>query len=469
MNLAEFPIAVLSTRANKNIKTLEFTDQIKNTQGRLVERKWIITGADKFGLPTCTDDDVVLGLIKTSMNHGFKDRKVYFSRYELLKTLHWSTEGRSYKRLIKSLDRLSGVRIRSSNSFYDNSSKSYQTRNFGVIDAYEINDERINKDRKKSFFIWSEAIFESFKAGFIKKIDLNFYFNLKCAASRRLYRYFDKHFYFRSSIEDNLQKLAFEKIGLSRNYKYISSIKQQLEPALDELCEKGFLSSYSFSGRGEATKIRVNSSKFQEKLPIDQIKETNLTNNSSSKILSENNNESGYEKSAPPQELLSLLVKRGIHINQAKKLLTNRSVSDLLKIPSIVSYFDTLVANKDKKISINPQGFLYRAVQYPNKFIVPNYKNNGYNNQNNNGLNKRPERKPFKNYTENNTKNGTKSHLKSIANTKYTFEKENLIEVLKKKVEKKVSFLKGILSEDKYQEAFTKCLQDEFKKANLSI
>jgi len=130
MNLAEFPLAVLSTRANKNIKTLEFTDKVRNPKGQLVERKWIITGADKFGLPTCTDDDVVLGLIKTSMNHGFKDRKIYFSRYELLKTLQWSTEGRSYKRLIKSLDRLSGVRIRSSNSFYDNSSKSYQTRNF---------------------------------------------------------------------------------------------------------------------------------------------------------------------------------------------------------------------------------------------------------------------------------------------------------------------------------------------------
>ena len=112
MNLAEFPLAVLSTRSNPKIKTLEFSDTQRLKSGELIERKWIITGADKFGLPTSTDDDVVLGLIKLSMDQGFRDRKIYFTRYELLKALRWSTEGRSYQRLIKSLDRLSGARIR---------------------------------------------------------------------------------------------------------------------------------------------------------------------------------------------------------------------------------------------------------------------------------------------------------------------------------------------------------------------
>jgi len=300
----------------------------------------------------------------------------------------------------------------------------------------------VSKDRKKSFFIWSEAIFESFKSGFIKKIDLNFYFQLESAAARRLYRYLDKHFYFRSSIECNLHTLAFEKIGLSRNYKYVSSIKQQLEPALDELCEKGFLSSYEFSGRGQASVLKVNSSNFKEKLPIDRVKEIN-----------QKDSIERIEKAEAPKELISLIVDRGIHINQARKLLTNRSVSDLLKIPSIVAYFDSLVAKNDKKISINPQGFLYRAVQYPDKFIIPNNKAKSFT--------KRPERKPYKNLAP--VKNNEKDTAKN------TIGKDKLIEVLRNKVEKKVSFLKGILSEDKYQEAFTKCLQEEFKKAKLSL
>ena len=129
MNLAEFPLAVLSTRANPKLKTLEFEDSQRLPSGEVVQRKWVITGTDKFGLPTSTDDDVLLGLMRMSMDQGFRERKVCFTRYELLKTLRWSTEGRSYTRLTKSLDRLSGVRIRAANAFFDNSSKSYQTKN----------------------------------------------------------------------------------------------------------------------------------------------------------------------------------------------------------------------------------------------------------------------------------------------------------------------------------------------------
>ena len=115
--------------------------------------------------------------------------------------------------MIKSLDRLSGVRLRSTNSFYDNVTKTYQTCNFGIIDAYEINDERAGMkgsegDPRKSFFIWSEALFDSFKAGFIKKLDLDLYFSLKSAVSRRLYRYLDKHFYYKSVLEMPLMMLA---------------------------------------------------------------------------------------------------------------------------------------------------------------------------------------------------------------------------------------------------------------------
>ena len=149
MNLVEFPLAVLSTRVNPKLKTLEFQDSQRLSSGQVIEREWIITGADKFGLPTSTDDDVVLALMRLTFENGFKNRKVYFTRYELLKILRWSTEGRSYRRLTKSLDRLSGVRIKASNAFFSNSDKAWQTRNFGLIDAYEINDGRNRKASAK--------------------------------------------------------------------------------------------------------------------------------------------------------------------------------------------------------------------------------------------------------------------------------------------------------------------------------
>ena len=70
MNLAEFPLTVLSTRVNSNVKTLEFSDTIFDKKGKPIKRSWIITAADKFGLPTSSDDEVLLGLLKLTVDQN---------------------------------------------------------------------------------------------------------------------------------------------------------------------------------------------------------------------------------------------------------------------------------------------------------------------------------------------------------------------------------------------------------------
>jgi len=402
MNLAEFPLAVLSTRTDPRIKTLEFRDSQRLKTGEVAEREWLITGADKFGLPTATDDDVILGLIRLTMDHGFRDRKVFFTRYELLKILQWSTEGRSYQRLTKSLDRLSGVRIKATNAFFDNVSKSYQTCNFGILDAYEIFSERGpgRGDSRNSHFIWSEMIFNSFKSGFIKKLDLNFYFSLESSFSRRLYRYLDKHFYYRSVVDKPLMVLAFEKLGLSRSYKYASSVKQQLEPALDELVKRGFLQRFEYLGQGMETTLRLVrglSDAAQEVIEAsagigqqygDPLNSGRLRNNLMAAAESTAPGVSAFANTVSSQltalgrpalgtntregiDFRSQLLRRGIAAKQAERLLLDRSEVELQQIRRILTYFDYLVGKRDPKISRNAVGFLYRAVENPLKFVVP--------------------------------------------------------------------------------------------------
>src|SRR5262245_45041426 len=97
MNLAEFPIALLADYAPKEQKTLHFEDG----HGRLT-----VTGSDAYGLPTAADTDVIVALIYlTKQRTDFQDVKVNFSRYELVKLLNWSDEGKSYKRLQLALNR----------------------------------------------------------------------------------------------------------------------------------------------------------------------------------------------------------------------------------------------------------------------------------------------------------------------------------------------------------------------------
>ncbi len=374
MNLAEFPLTVLSKRADPSIKTLEFSDAVKGKNGDVINRKWIITGADKFGLPTSSDDEVLLGLLKLTADDGLRSPKVHFTRYELLRILRWTTEGRSYVRLQNALDRLSGVRIKATNAFYDNESKLHSTRNFGILDAYEINDGR---DTRPSFFTWSEVLFKSFQVGFIKKLDLEFYLELQSAVSKRLYRYLDKHFWYRSRMQVNLFVLAHEKIGISRNYVYASSLRQQLEPALEELRDKGLLSEFDFVGKGKATEVILVAAHAPRKValePSPSMSAQSLTHEQPGARAAAPAASTQGHGDSQEDALERLLAQRGIADKQARRLVEGRGIEALERIEAIISHFDKLVSGGSHLVSRNPQGFLYRAVEKPFDFVLPNDK-----------------------------------------------------------------------------------------------
>ncbi len=286
---------------------------------------------------------------------------MYFTRYELLRALRWTTEGRNYQRLQRALDRLSGVRIKATNAFYDNVAKAHSTVNFGIIDGYEINDGRDNSEdrgQRTSFFIWSETLFKSFQVGFIKKLDLDFYLGLKSAVSKRLYRYLDKHFWYKSRVQSNVFVLAHEKIGVSRNFKYLSAIRQQLDPALDELIANGFVEKYEYSGKGSEAQIAIFAGLGKPRL--DQ------------------GGASDGAQTARPEEtrswgvkLLDGLQARGIKPPQAEQLVAGIEEHELPLVDDILNYFDSLVRSKSKLVNISPAGFLYKAVKDRDNFLLP--------------------------------------------------------------------------------------------------
>lgn len=365
MNLAEFPLTVLSKRVDPSLKTLEFHDFVKGKNGEVVNRSWIITGADKFGLPTSSDDEVLLGLLKLTADDGLRNRKILFTRYELLKILRWTTEGRSYTRLQNALDRLSGVRIKATNAFYDNENKLHSTKNFGIIDEYEINDGR---DTRPSFFTWSDVLFKSFQVGFIKKLDLNFYLDLNSAVSKRLYRYLDKHFWYRSRLQVNLFTLAHEKVGISRNYKFASSLRQQLEPALEELIERGMLAEFHFIGKGASTEVVLVAAYGARKGAGSDANNGVGENREGPPLSTETQGQCSED---PFEQVVQILAARGLAEKQIRRVIIERTPEYLQRVREVVAHFDFLVSTKSQLVSKSPCGFLYRAIEKPFDFVLP--------------------------------------------------------------------------------------------------
>jgi hypothetical protein len=271
LNLCEFPITLIADRAPKGLKTLVFD----GNHGRLT-----ITGSDDLGLPTALDADVIVGLIQlTKQANGFTDPKVNFTRYELLKLMGWPDQGRQYQRLDESLRRWVGVTLRWDKSWWDNEIKCRVDANFHILDNVVIIDREVKQTLRVrgqrtlpfSMFKWNEAIFRSFQADNVKRLNLETYFSLRSAISKQLYRFLDKRFYLRDDWSFDLRRLACGHVGLSPNYA-IGNIKQKLRPAVEELEAVGFLKAIPYgerfnkAGRGE---WRIHLAHKRTSTPVD--------------------------------------------------------------------------------------------------------------------------------------------------------------------------------------------------------
>jgi hypothetical protein len=267
MNLAEFPITLLTDRVPKGKKMIQYQDVIYDEKnGKHLARKLTISADEANGLPTAVDDDVILGLIQiTKLVNNFTSREVEFRRLDLIELLGWPDSGDSYRRLATSLKRWLSVTLLYENAWRDNRKGAWTTKGFHILDNIELNDSRAVGPRGELFpskIIWNKVVFESFEAGYLKSIDYRLYVNLKHTIARRLYRFLSKRMYFGPDLKFDLHDLAFAHVGLSDNYSgNAGKIKEKLRPALEELEAVGFLEPMSKEERyrkiGKRWEIRL--------------------------------------------------------------------------------------------------------------------------------------------------------------------------------------------------------------------
>jgi hypothetical protein len=89
------------------------------------------------------------------------------------------------------------------------------------------------------YIVWGERIWDSFQAGYIKNLDVEFYYALENTLARRLYRFLDKRMHYQDSYQIDIFDLA-ARMGM-KPYPYASHLARKLKPAFDELQSRGFL------------------------------------------------------------------------------------------------------------------------------------------------------------------------------------------------------------------------------------
>ncbi len=346
LNLAEFPLAACGYKVSPEQKTLIFEDTIFDEgQRQAVKRKLIIAASEAWGLPTPVDSDVLLVLMHlTRIRNGFTNRKVLFSRYELIQLLGWNDSGRSYHRLDHSLQRWASVTLSYNKSWWDKLSQVWRTRTFHVVESLDLRG-RVdrNRDNMQSSFTWNEVLFESFGSNNLKRLDLKTYFSLERPVSRQMFRFLDKRFYRSSKLELDLRYFGCEHVGLSRNYDN-SQLQRRLLPALRELEQIGFLTPLSNSERFKQIQRR--------EWKIILIANPQFSKQSKGQRLNPVNDDN--------QKLQVELERRGVGRRVASELTSGFPVSHVQKK---IEDFDRLISAKDKKVSKNGAGYLVMSIR----------------------------------------------------------------------------------------------------------
>lgn len=347
LNFAEFPLGSLADHVPADQKTLTFNDTIiDRSANKPVTRKLTITASDHYGLPRALDEEVILGLIQLSNRQGFKDKKVYFSSYELIKLLGWNDSSKSYKRIEEALNRWISITLFYDKAWWSKSEQCWVNEKFHILESLTIFDkERREKSKQakpedenagRSYFVWNEKVFESFQAGNLKEIDLDVYKGLKSSISKRVYRFLDKRFYLRPALEFDLATFAYEHTGISRSSP-LSEVKRLLTKPIFELEQIGFIKPlakeerYTKVGRG-VYKISFEKGETEAK-PLMSDEES---------------------------QVLEALKKRGVTSSKASKLVRTYPPSRVLEK---IAIHDWMLSKRDKRCSSNPAGFLVNAIE----------------------------------------------------------------------------------------------------------
>ena len=69
MNIAEYPITLLSGTVPKGIKKIEYTDWI-TSGGKQKRLRWVVSGSEDHGLPIGGDQDIYVAIMETWREQG---------------------------------------------------------------------------------------------------------------------------------------------------------------------------------------------------------------------------------------------------------------------------------------------------------------------------------------------------------------------------------------------------------------
>ena len=275
MNLAVLPIAKLGRSDKRDV--IEYYGTFSDGEGQK-EMVWTVRSAAGIGLPGELGERILVALLYIGTQDGFKNRRMKFTTRQVLNILGNGDGGGNYATFERAVAQLAGILITSDKAWIQKDKDGKQRRarvskGFHIIDDYALYN---TDDEDESYIVWGKRIWQNIQAGYIKTLDIDYYYSLENPLSRRLFRFLDKITYYRPSKPYVIDIFTLaNKLGMVP-YEYAAHLKRPLSKAADELVESGYLSGYEFFKSGKYNRIRFYRGERLEPVQLPLVQNCDL-------------------------------------------------------------------------------------------------------------------------------------------------------------------------------------------------
>ncbi len=244
------------TPSSKRLRTASKTValQVKTEDGQRVQAKATIYPAAELGLPTTADQDKYFAFQKIleqiRKQEGAVVNPVRFSSAAMIETIGMTDGGRNYREIWEWLRRMTLTGVESEGVVYFAGRKKYARDVFHVFQRSVAMGEVLEDGTvAEENYVWlSEWQLENVNNRHTLPIDYDVYKTLQQHIAKALVPLLQIWFYAsrREQCAERKYPDLCSLLGL-QYFKALSRIKQQLGPSLDDLKERGFLSSWDLT------------------------------------------------------------------------------------------------------------------------------------------------------------------------------------------------------------------------------
>jgi len=245
LNLADWRIGVPTHQQprKENGEKLDVIEyEIPSRHGRT--QRVTLMAPSAVGLPTPTDEDLLIGLLYLAKRQRFEADVVRFSTSQLCEVMHKVPNQAARDRIEQGLTRLKALTVKYEFAWYDRlKAKVEPVLVTGILAEARLmrREGRPRKDEPHDSYVqWTNSFYKTIRAGNLTDLDLDLYFSFSRPGTKQLYRHLNKRFHGPKTgvrYERDLVQLACGHLGMKRS-KYL---KRNLDLCIQELEQHGYI------------------------------------------------------------------------------------------------------------------------------------------------------------------------------------------------------------------------------------